>query len=282
MSLPFFQSSRYRSQPIHLFHVVYGTGPSNQLFMTDNEKPISWMGNTWSVYQIKSTEISASGTLDKATVELRAPFTNPLTELFRMAPPDSVVVVTIYRGDANDPDQDYRSIWRGRVLGFSIEGVESRFACDPIGTSVKRPGLRRNFQYSCPHVLYGPSCRANRGAATQNTTLAAAPSGMQITVQLGWNGSRPTDKFQGGIATWTDPTGNTVSRTILQVSGGGGVNLLLSGLPTGLAIGSAVALSLGCNHQTSDCSALFANIPNYGGQPYIPTRNPVGNSNNFY
>lgn len=281
--LSFFQSSRALSQPIHLYRIEYGIGAGSRMLFTDAETPLLVGGDTYQPVQIRHGEINASGTLDKATVEVNTPYNNPLVELFRIYPPSQVVNLTIYQGDLNDPDAQFLVIWGGRVIDFSLDAMEAKFTCDPVATSIRRPGLRRNYQFSCPHVLYRGSCRASQLAATVTTTVTAI-SGSILTLPAGWFGALDPAKFRGGPIEWLAAGGDRVTRGILRVTddGGTGRTLLLGGLPSGLVVGMEVEVALGCNHQMDDCKNLHNNIQNFGGCPWIPTKNPIGNYNNFY
>jgi hypothetical protein len=62
--------------------------------------------------------------------------------------------------------------------------------------------------------------------------------------------------------------------------------LTLAGLPTNLAVTDPVDIVLGCNRKPfassgGDCQALHNNLPNFGGQPWIPLKGIV-NTNPFY
>lgn len=278
----FLQGSRDKSVPIHLYEVVYGVGSTNRIRLTDAEEPVVVEGNTYQVAQIKHGEIHASGNLDKSELDVTTRYDSPLAELFRHYPPSQVVYLTIYRGEANDPAQEFYAIWSGRILSCNIEVYEAKLTCEPIGTAVRRPGLRRNFQITCPHVLYGPSCRADRNLFSVNTTVRAM-SGASIRVEGAWHGSWAPGQFLNGMAEWEDSRGNIITRTILQMTAASGSHsLLLAGALAGLRVGMPVRLSLGCNHQLSNCTDVFQNTPNYGGCPWIPTKNPVGSYNPFY
>lgn len=279
--LNIFQSSRSRSHPIHLYLVEYGLGESTQLRMTDAETNLIVDLVEWQSVQIRHGEINASGALDKAQVEIGAPITNPLTEVFRLYPPSNVANITIFRGEHDDPEKEFTAIWSGRIIDFSIDATyEAKFICEPIATSVRRPGLRRNYQYGCPHVLYGPHCRANKAAGTVSGQIAAITASV-IVLEPGWNAGRPLEKFQGGLAEWLTIELEPIARTILRVASDG-VTVTLSGVPTELKAGKTISLSIGCNHQQSDCRNIHNNILNYGGCPWIPLKNPISNYNSFY
>lgn len=280
--LSFFQGSRSRSVPVHLYEAVYGSGPDNRILLTDAEEPVVIRGETYQVAQIKHGEVHASGTLDKTSIDVTTRYDSPLSELFRHYPPSRVVTLTIKRGERDDPEQDFYTIWSGRVLSCNLEAYEAKLTCEPVGTGVRRPGLRRNYQLGCPHVLYGPSCRADRQAFT-STAVVENFEGSSIRVAAGWNGDWNPAQFINGIASWVDPSGGEIVRTILQIAGDTDASsLLLAGNLTGLKNGVSVDLSLGCSHQLTDCTNVFDNGPNYGGCPWIPTKNPVGSYNPFY
>lgn len=279
----FFTSSRTLSEPIHLYEFSYGIDAVATLRFTDAEDNLVMSGNTFRAVQIKHGEIAISGTLDKAQVEISTPRNNQLVELFRVYPPDGTVNVTIYRGERNDPDAEFKVIWGGRVLNFALAVNEATFTAEPVSTSVRRPGLRRTYQYGCPHALYGDKCKASKAAASKAAAVTAV-SGMNVSVAAGWSLAVDPSKYIKGMLEWTTPAGMLVRRTILQVSTGtgGSATLLLNGIPNGLAAGSSVTTILGCNHGMTDCKDLHNNMGNFGGHPWIAIDNPVGQKNNFY
>jgi len=54
-----------------------------------------------------------------------------------------------------------------------------------------------------------------------------------------------------------------------------GDTIHLTGPTPELPVGGPFEISLGCNHQVSDCEFLHLNILNYGGQPFIPLKSPI-------
>ena len=279
----FFHTSRSRSEPVHLYEVSYGIELTSTLQLTDAEEEIVVSGKTYQRVQIKHSEITVSGALDRSSVDLTTPRTNPLVELFRVYPPEGVVNLIIYRGERNDPDAQFLPLWSGRILNVALEGSEAKFTCEPISVSVRRPGLRRTYQYACPHALYGPQCRANKPEFTRAASVVGI-SGSTVSLAAGWQGDWETGKYIRGLIEWPAPNGTKVIRSILQVSPGegGSSQLLLGGLPSSLYVGATVSVSLGCAHTLNDCGSVFNNMPNYGGQPWIATNNPLGGANMFY
>ncbi len=304
MSFPFREESRAQGEPISLFLFV-GAGDADDPFFeglessvavgpfgyTDGELPIvrdetiggSVVSVTYEPIAVRREAISSSGTLDKAMLEVNMQQGTDLSLLFIGYPPAQVINLIIREGHiGDDVDDDFPVIWTGRVLGVQHPPNETTFNCEPVSTSMRRPGLRRNYQISCPHVLYGPSCKASLVAATSEG-LVTTIEGNRVTLAGGWN-AQPVIKYAGGMVSWLDD-GVLTLRTILRVE----VNTLyLNGPVVGIEVGDTIKAILGCNHRSGaldmlgDCKHLHDNILNYGGQEFIPQTNPVGPINIFY
>lgn len=276
MSFSIFELSRFKGRPLNLYYFKIGHGAGDYLAFTDGERELTLAGIVYGPAQIKRGRITSSGSLDKSTLDVQMPRTNPLVELFRVYPPNFVVTLVVRQGHYGDADNQFLAIWSGRIINFEISGNEASFGCEPVGTSVRRPALRRNYQYGCPHALYGPHCGAAKNSVPK---VVLALSGSTVTLPSGWNGAIDPAKFIGGVVEWSPPTGATAVRTIIRIAGD---VLTLAGITQGLSVGDTVGLVVGCNHQMSDCGTIHGNIVNYGGQPWIPTVNPVGNANQYY
>lgn len=275
--------SRAQGTPATLYHFAYGEDAAAYFAYTDAEQLITFDGVAYQPLPIMRGSIATQGTLDKAVLDIQLPTTSGLAELYKLYAPTRVVIVIVRQGHVGETD--WPAIWVGRIINISRTGNQAVVSCEPVSTSMRRPGLRRHYQYGCMHALYGPQCKANRSAATTSSTVSSI-AGNVVTLPSGWNGARPAAKYAGGLLEWTTPEGNTEIRTIMRVVGNG---LTINGLPIGLAIGTALLVSLGCNHTMDDCQTLFvetgtglSNIVNYGGQPWIPTTNPIGYNNQFY
>lgn len=279
-----FEASRARGEPIDLYRFTYGPGASEYHGYTDAEVVQTIAAKTYQPTAIMRDAIKSSGTLDKAAITISLPGSTAIAELFRVYPPSQVVTVVISQGHVGDPDSEFLVIYSGRVLGCKWLHSSAELTCEPVATSMKRPGLRRHYQYGCPHALYlGDSeggCRASKPAATRATTVVAL-SGNRITLTPGWEGTFDKAKFRGGLAEWTAPGGAPERRTIIRVDPATNV-ITLSGGVRNIAVAGAINVILGCNHQMDDCETLHAVINDFGGHPWIPNKNPIGSYNNFY
>lgn len=273
--------------PVQLFLFVYGTETDEYFAYTDHTDEIvidhGEGAITYSPVPIERGSIDSNGTLDKSALRIATDVGTGLAELFRVYPPPYVVSLIIRQGHIEDVDDEFLVVWAGRIVSCAREGGQAIMSGEPVSTSLRRPGLRRHYQYGCPHQLYGPVCLADKPSKTVAATVASV-AGASVTLNAGWEGAFTPAKFLGGLFEWPTDSGSTDRRTILRITGN---TLYLSGIPSGVEATDAVDVVLGCNHQAfaasgGDCEGLHDNILNYGGQPWIPLKNPIGPTNNYF
>jgi len=284
-----YQGSRDQGEPIQLFLFRYGTEAGEYYAYTDHteEKTVDHgapLGEiTYSPVPIQRGGIESNGTLDKSALRLSTDIGTDLAEIFRVYPPASVVALTIFEGHLDDPDEEFVVIWAGRVVAAQRIKSELALSAEPVSTSLRRPGLRAAYGYGCRHVLYGPKCQANKAAATVSSTVVSI-NGSAISLAPGWEGAFPPEKFLRGMVEWVTDGGSIDARMIIRVDGD---TLSLAGLPNGLSVSDPIDVVLGCNHKAyaeegGDCQPLHDNILHYGGERWIPLKNPIGTYNNYY
>lgn len=272
------EESRYLGLPVNIYLFRFGSAPNAFYAYTDADEIITYQTIQYKPLPILRPEVRTSGTLDKTTLEITVAANSEIANLFIAYPPSSIINVLIRQGHLQDPNNEFLIAWSGRVLSCSRSGNEATLTCEPIATSLKRPGLRRNYQYGCPHPLYGEPCNANKAAATITRPIAGV-TGSIIGLASGWN-TQPVAKYVNGLIQWTDALGNTQLRTILGTPTA--TSILLSGDASILSVGQNIQISLGCNRTMSDCLNLHNNIANFGGHPFIPKKNPIKANNNEY
>lgn len=294
MSFDSIESSVDLGRPQTFFEFVYGDGRgdvlryvgSTEVLITGRLAPVIAMNRSWQARAIKHGKITMAGSLDKAAIEVTAGTDIELADLYRAAPPSRQVNLNIYRGNVGS--DDYKRIWTGRVLSVSFDGPELIASCEPVSTSTRRVGLRRNYQYGCPHVLYGRACGLSRIANTALGEVIKVNSGQQLVFKRR-NRSlviAPAE-LVGGVLTITLPDGREVKRAIVAATGVDSeveeeaeqnISIKLMAVVPELAVGVPTAVTRGCGHSWEACKA-FGNTVNYGGCPNIPTKNPFsGNS----
>ena len=245
----------------------------------DGETPITRGGITYIPFPISVSEINTSGSLDKSDITVTLARGTEMESEFIGFPTSQVVNLIVFQGHVGDDPtiSNYPALWVGRVGSPTFENESIAFTCVPVSTSVQRPGLRRNYQLTCPHVLFGPKCRAQRKSATITRRVTGIFGNLvNINANLPLNG----DKYKGGMIEWLSD-GKSSLRTIVKVSQTND-QIAVRGNLRGVNIGDVIKITLGCNRLQSDCSNLHNNILNFGGQPYIPLENPLSQKSIFY
>lgn len=271
------ETSRTLGAPITLYLFTYGTGAGDYYGCTDHTQAVTYEGKTYAPTPIARESYTAASTLDRSSMTVNLARDSAIGELFSGWPASSVIRLRIYEGHYNSTD--YRLKWSGRVINVGRSNQQISLKVETLQTSLKRVGLRRNWQYGCPHVLFGTACGANKAASSVTATVSAVNNPL-ITLPTGWQGAKDPQRFVGGMVEWTGSNGRKQIRTIMSYVGPG--TLRLSGGVDYLAAGMQVTVSLGCRKTMEDCQDVFSNIHNFGGQPWIPTDNPIGIKNNFY
>jgi len=272
-------------EPIELYRFNFGPGFGTVLTYTDAEFEITHENMIWKpVAALERDAVSASQSLDRTEVEVTVAEDSEIAELFRDYPPSDVVGLSIFRchwDDANGRITTPMAVWVGRVLSCSRERFVAKLRCEPAVTSLRRVGLRRHYQYMCPHALYGPACGVSRAAHTTTSTILDHDL-RTITVA-----GHVSDQHRGGLISW-QPLGLPVERrTILTIQrtsqGQAPVSVLsLAGSPRNINDGIPVELAKGCRHTLADCRDVFNNAPAFGGMPYIPVQNPHGSTRIYH
>lgn len=204
----------------------------------------------------------------RAGLKLTVPRDFTIASLYKIAPPSDPITLVLRQYHYGDTG--VAVLWQGIIKAVSFSGAEAEIELQPASGSLQRTGLRRCYQRTCPFVLYGPDCSANP-AAFRVTAPAAIVSGLEVSVVAA--ASQSDGYYDGGFLEWLVAPGVYERRFIVSHVG---VALTLDVVPLGLSAGTEVRIYPGCDHSLSTCSAKFANALNYGGMPYIPTKNPFG------
>lgn len=271
------EESRTLGRPIELFLFRFGLEEDAYSAYTDGEVAITHAGITYAPVTIGRGDISQTGSDENADLEVTMSRTAPIAARFLLHPPSAVVNLTIFSGHVGE--SQFIRIWGGRVLGVVRKDTkEVAFKCQSRVSALKRNGLRRKYGPGCPHVLFGADCGANKPAASVTKTVLSVTGGI-LTFASNWESSLNRPKFRGGVAEWESDEGFLERRTIVSVGDGDGI-VRLNGYATGLVANASVTLIWGCDHTETGC-AIHANLNNFGGQPFLPTENPIGFRNQF-
>lgn len=259
--------STQNASPIHLFEFVRG---SNTYRFTDLATDIVALSQTWSSAGLISGSIIQSRDLNKDILDIRFPRSNAFAYQYLNDIQDEITSLTIYRGYENDPDSEFITYWKGRIQSAQVSGNLITLECEPIQSSLRRPGLRARYSRLCRHAHYGRGCGLDPDdsawltedviASVNDLTLEIAAASMQSD---GW--------YSGGML--RAPDGSL--RFIREHQG---YYITISKAHDELIVGASVKLYPGCDLLPETCRDKFNNLDNHGGFPYMPSRNPFDGS----
>jgi hypothetical protein len=287
MSVQQYEESIDDGSPIYLYEARYGKAPGAVFRYNSSVDDQVVNGAVWEAATIRHGEIAMSGNLDRSTLNLIAVEDISAADLFIATSPSEPVVLTIFRGHIDVeglPREDsFFQVWVGRVLSSQWNPEEGtiELGCEPSGTSIRRLTLRRYYQYGCTHVLYGPMCKLSPTLHTGAGVVMQLEAGRDFLVRITAvpHGMDDGTNLNGGKFRALLPDGRQVIRSLSStklVSGDIYRMRLLSSFPENF-VGLAFEVQRGCQHNWDACKS-FDNLPNFGGCPNIPVKNPFTTS----
>lgn len=254
------EASAHDGQPVELYRFAL---QAQRWTFTSGQTTVIRQSETYSPATITRSGLEQTNEINRNGIEIRLPRDNPVAALFIASPPEGVVSVTLYRRHTDDPDNEFITLWKGRVLAARFSSSEATLKCEPVATSLKRTGLRARYQLLCRHVLYSAGCGALKEGFRVDGTVVAVSG---VTVQVEAAGTQPDGYFVAGML--------QTAQGVRMIVGHSGVNLTLIAPMPSLAFGQIVQLYAGCDHSTGQCAGRFGNLANFGGFPFIPLKNP--------
>ncbi len=272
-----YEESKENGGPITLYRFTVGPGAADRICYTDADERVSWDGDWYDTIAISRDEIQVDGNLNKTSVKVYMARNLALVALFKFYPPSFVCTLEVFEGHFEDRDREFKRLWKGRVLNCDIADAQATFTCDPASTSLRRPGLRRNYQRQCPLVLYGTQCRATRTVVVVTKTTV---TGNVITATP--PGGFLAEAYVGGTIEWVRAdNGRREIRSVINCAITSGVLAFLIAGPV-TTLPATFEAYRGCAHTERTCNEWHANINNYGGQIWIPLDSPLKKISEYY
>ena len=257
------ETSIQSSQIEHRFLFVQG---DTEYRYTSLPYFVSDSNETWTPSPISMSGVTQTNELAKDPLKITVPRDNSLAQTFLGSSPDVITTVTVFRGQIGSTE--FYAYWKGRIAGTSISADAVTLDCENIFTSMRRTGLRAKYQKNCRHALYSDGCGLDINDY-EESAVATAASGYGVVITGG--DSFDDGYFTGGIL--------KIGSEMRYISLHNGNNLTLL-QPSRELIqngGGSVTLYPGCNHTMTHCKDKFTNLNNYGGFPWIPSKNPFNN-----
>lgn len=234
--------------------------PTTTHLITNSKSSETYNSEVYLPVAVKRSNAEDKTELEKASLDITLPLNHALSLSALSGNFEYVVTVTIFKVDTFYNG----AFWKGDLTGFKVNLAGITFTFESIRTSAKRNGLSKIYQRGCPHMLYSSTgCKVTSASFAVAGTVSAI-DGYEITI--GAASSYTDGYFKGGFLESSD----NVKRFI--VNHVGNVITLMDYLDVPLS--SSVTIYAGCDRTIEICDSRFSNSANYGGFPYIPSKNP--------
>jgi uncharacterized phage protein (TIGR02218 family) len=233
----------------------------------------------WEPAAVAHGDVVQTSEIERGRLELTWPVSHPFARRFLAPLGNTPVTLTIFRGHEQVLGETVAH-WKGRVVGAEVEGSRILLTCESVFGTLRRAGVRAKYQRLCRHALYGRGCGLDIALSWLTGTVTAM-SGNAVTIPEA--AGQPGGWFRGGVLRYGAQLG--------FITGHAGALLTLSRpMPelaaalsapeidpdTGGPLPVFVDIAPGCDLRAATCAAKFGNLPNFGGFPEIPGRNPFG------
>lgn len=265
------ETSEFNGRKVFLYTWVRGSA-YYRFVAADDDVVLDFQRYTGSG-SIEHGDIEQGTEAIRAGLEVTVEMTHPVADLYRTTPPHESVLLLIQSYHVGD-EQFRIPEWQGRVTGvkWRPEKGVAEIAHEPTYTSLKRTGLRRNYQRLCPLVWGGKRCGVNAEAFAQTAEVQEV-EGLVLTVPA--LAAHPDGYYDGGFMVYEITSGVTERRNIVP-GGHVGSSITVAAFPTGLVAGMVPKFYPGDDHTADTCADKFGNNDNYGGMIYFPRKNPFG------
>ena len=252
------EQSDYAAQPLELYRFAMG---ARLWLYTSADHEVTYGEDVYQPCYIKRGGFTKGGDARKSTLSVEMAATNPLALLYRTGWVQSPMILTIYRHHYGDAD--FSVLWKGRITNCKWAGSVASLSSESVFTLFKRAGLRRVYQVGCPHVLFGAACGLSAASWAVAATVTSIGSGQVAVSGISGYGS---GYFLGGMI--------QAGEELRMITAHAEDVLTLVDSITGVSVGDVVTLWPGCSRTVTACTSKFGNLDNYGGLPYLPTKNP--------
>lgn len=266
MAFDTFEEGLETSRPAELYTISVG---STVYLYTSAEDAITVGATTYQPLEgISRSSLSLGGPTDNVGgITITVPGTNAVAQQYVEGIPGQLATVEIDRYQRGDGSTARIFEGKIRAVTFTDGGFVASLEVLPSFEAVSREIPRFKFSSLCNHVLYDDRCQVDDTSASFRLSAAActAVSGRTITVTgADANGD---GYYTGGFV---ENAAGDDRRLILEQTG----TVLTLLLPfTTTPLGTNVTVLAGCDHTISTCESKFDNVINFGGFPFVPTKN---------
>ncbi len=226
----------------------------------DTPETIVYAGNDYIKEYIKRSRIVTGQ--EHLTIDL--PGDHPFSTQFTTIAPGQAATLTVWSYH-RELSSDVRVIYKGvvRSVAFAEDMSRSSLSVVPLSDAFGKNIPQRTFQASCNNVLFDADCKVVELSFKYEGTVSAI-NGNIITV-TGLNAAKGNGWSTAGFISY-----NGVDYRLILEQSGDDCTLNLPFYSD--VLNNTVAVFAGCDRTIGTCGSKFNNQDNFGGHPYVPTK----------
>lgn len=283
------EESAEDGRPVELY--LFEGGDGSSFAYTSGNVDVIYGAHTYTPVVMKRSAPTLSNKSASAKLTLTFPDDNPWAARYLQGVPPLPEVLTIFRTHLTDAASEVIHWWSGDIGAVTFKDDKALALVTTTGDRLQRTIPKRTFAWGCNHVLFDGLCKAARSSVRSDVIIASilstdrrwitvtddpawapAPPGATMTDRLLTGSAPDIDFFNGG---YIEPKGGGGQvRSILKTTSTSGIQFKLMVEVPDLTPGDIMSIYGGCDHSVQTCKAKFDNVNNYGGFPFIPTKNP--------
>lgn len=174
----------------------------------------------------------------------------------------TLTIRSYHRADPTDVRVTYKGVVR--AVAFTSNMVYSKLSLIPVNEAFNKEIPERTFQAPCNNVLFDPDCKISAGSWSYIGVVAAIVDNV-VTI-TGLAASKGSGWSTGGYCSF-----GVLDYRLILTQSGDDLTLVLPFHES--VLGQNITVYAGCDHSIGVCNSKFSNTINFGGCPYVPTKN---------
>jgi hypothetical protein len=214
-------------------------------------------------------ELEDKEQIPKSRLEIQIDINDELCQTLLVSFTERAMSLSVFSFDAIG----VTCIWKGRLIYVKPNGTTLKLTFENFYSSMRRMGLRAKYQKICRHNLYGSRCGVLQSSFEVAGTVTAISNSIVLTIAEASGAS--LGYYTGGVLEVSDGTlAFIVNNVGTEVTIQRPCDALLQEFED---FGTAsVKIYPGCDKLRTTCITKFNNLLNFGGFPWIPSKNPMG------
>jgi len=266
MTYESYETSVETSQPVELYTVTLG---STVWYYTSGALAVTIGGTTWEPLAGLSRTAQPQSQEDQdQQVEITLPASTPVVRFFIASVPGQSVEIVVERIQILDVTEARMVMYSGLVQSVTFEdgGTKAVLSVVTSQSAFSKAVPRDVYSAVCNHVLFDDRC----GLAEASWRVTAEVlSIVGNVIEIDGLSSEADGYYTAGFI---ELTGSAPDFRVILAHA---TDFVTVALPFGTSpLGELVRVYAGCAHDPTTCQAKFNNLINFGGFPFVPTKNP--------